>query len=238
MNIFCIVSERRNVLTNVPDMSTLIPIMGTIDGFNSLSRALFGETRRSVLSIFFRNPGRSLYMRQVIRLVGAGQGAVQRELNVLADAGILSVTRIGRQVFFQANPHCPIYSDLRKLILKTSGLADVIRMAFRPLSDRIKVAFVYGSFTDGRDTSASDVDVMVIGGVLFSEVADSLHEAQLILEREINPTVYPVSEFTSKTAAMNGFLTRVLAGEKIYIIGDDNELAGLGGERLADRTGD
>lgn len=207
-------------------MSTLIP-------HTSLSRALFGDTRLAVLTIFFRNPEQPLYLRQVIRLIGAGQGAVQRELKSLADAGILSTSRIGQQLFFRANPACPIYHELRSLIVKTSGLADVLRAALQPIAGRIRAAFVYGSFASSRENRASDVDVMVIGDVTFAEVADSLYEAQKTLDREINPSVYPVNEFIEKASETGGFIDRVLSGEKIFIIGDEHELAGLAGKRLA-----
>jgi len=207
--------------------------MGTITQTNSIAQILFGDTRLSVLTVFFRNPEQSLYLRQVIRLVGAGQGAVQRELKSLSGAGILTMTRVGYQVFFRANRDCPLYHELRNMILKTSDPADVLRSAFQTIAGRIRAAFVYGSFANGRYTSASDIDIMVIGDVSFADVADAAYAAQKTLDREINPSVYSVREFIEKSSESGGFLDRVVAGEKIFIIGDEHELAGLAGKQLA-----
>lgn len=208
--------------------------MGTTIIQSGLANTLFGDIRRSLLSLFFLNPERPLYLRQVIRRIGGGQGAVQRELKRLTESGILCTSRTGNQVFFRANPQCPIYDELRNLVLKTSGLADVLREALLPLADRIDVAIVYGSFAKGNDTAASDVDVMVIGDVTFQEISDAVYDAQKTLEREINPTVFPLREFSMKVSEANTFLERILAGNKIFLIGDEHELAGLARKRLAD----
>jgi DNA-binding transcriptional ArsR family regulator len=224
----------RKFLTNVPYKGTLVPNMGTINNNSMLAKALFGETRRAILSLLFRNPDQSFYVRQLIRLIGAGQGAVQRELSTLTEAGILTRSRMGRQVYFNVNQHSPIYQELRTIILKTSGLADVLRTVLKPLSDSIMVAFIYGSFSDGRDTSGSDVDVMIIGSIMLKDVVVLLHDAQLELGREVNPTVYPIKEFADKVSNSHHFLGTVMKGKKIFLIGDEHELAELASKPVAD----
>ena len=201
--------------------------MSTNNFTKPLSRALFGKTRRSLLAILYRDPNQSFYVRQIIRLIGSGHGSVQRELKQLSEAGILTRSHKGRDVYYQANLNCPIYEELRSLILKTSGLGDILRAALGPLDNRIKAAFIYGSFTVGRDTFSSDVDLMVIGDVTFGEVVQALQPAQETLGREINTTVYPSNEFVEKVSDKNNFLNRVLSGKKIFLIGDNNELARL-----------
>ncbi|MCD6308894.1 MAG: nucleotidyltransferase domain-containing protein [Candidatus Latescibacteria bacterium] len=208
--------------------------MGTKNNKSMFAQALFGGTRRAVLSVLFRNPDQTYYLRQMIRLIGAGQGAVQRELKRLAEAGILTRSRVGKQVYFQANPQCPIYSELRTIILKTSGLADVLRTSLNPLSNHIRVAFIYGSFASGRDTAASDIDTIVIGDAPFKDVVQALQKAQSLLSREVNPTVYPVKEFSDKMTKNHHFVTKVIKGDKIFLIGDEHELAGLASKPLAD----
>jgi len=208
--------------------------MSTINNNSSLTKTLFGETRRAVLAILYGHPDQSFYLRQIVRMVGAGQGGVQRELKVLADSGIIERSRVGNQVFFQANPRCPIFNELRGLIIKTTGLADVLRNMLKPLERRIHTAFIYGSFAGGRDTKASDVDVMVIGDVTFGEVIQALQTAQETLGREINSTVYPKHEFIKKASDKGNFIGRVLSGKKIFLIGDENELARLAPKPLVE----
>lgn len=105
-------------------------------------------------------------------------------------------------------------------------MRDVLQDALAPLGNKINVAFVYGSIARLRETPESDIDLMVIGKVDFSSVVATLSEAQKILNREINPTVYSVREFLTKMGGT--FLTTILAGRKLFIIGDENDLRELG----------
>jgi len=199
----------------------------------SLAGALLGKTRRAVLSLFFMHVGESFYQDQVVVAVGSGHGAVQRELRRLTDAGILARSVSGRQVYFRANEECPIFADLRGLIVKTAGLADVIRTALAPLRDRIVAAFIFGSMARGEEKPASDVDLLVVGDVGMAGLVSSLSEAQRTLAREINPTIYPPNEFSRKMREGQHFIRSVMADPKLFLIGDDGELERLAQGRLA-----
>src|SRR5438309_2053234 len=96
---------------------------------DGLSAALFGKARRHVLALLFSHPDESFYLRQVVRAAGVGMGAVQRELKRLAQSGIVTQKRQGPHVHYQANRRCPIFIDLHKLVIKTSGVADILRQA-------------------------------------------------------------------------------------------------------------
>lgn len=173
------------------------------------------------------HPEGSYYVREIVRAVDVGQGGVQRELNNLTAAGIIERERRGRQVHYSANTRCPVYEELRSLIVKTAGLADVLREALLPLADSIRVAFVYGSMVSGQVDASSDIDLMVIGQVGFGAVVEELQDAQRKLDREINPTVYPPEEFRERLADSHAFLGRVMRAEKIFLIGDDDELGAV-----------
>ncbi|MGD1100806.1 MAG: nucleotidyltransferase domain-containing protein, partial [Terriglobia bacterium] len=176
------------------------------------------------------------YLRQLVRSGGLGLGAVQREVKRLAEAGILRRTVRGHQVYFQANPECPVFAELKGLVVKTAGAADVLREALAPLAGRIKVAFIYGSVARFQQRNASDVDLMVLGEVSFGEVIAALRAAQELVHREINPTIYSPAEFRSKLKAHHHFLSSVLRNEKVFVMGDEHELARLGPIRLAGRA--
>ena len=201
--------------------------MGTGINQKRLSSVLFGKTRQAVLALFYLHYDESFYLRQVVRAAGMGQGTVQRELKNLTDAGIIQKTRRGQMVYYQANQACPVFSELRSLVLKTAGLVDVLRNALKSLSKKTKVAFIFGSFASNSAKTGSDVDMMVIGSCAFGEVVDALGKAQEKLGREVNPSVYPADEFKKKVAAGHHFLKTVLAGPKIFLIGDEDELKGL-----------
>ena len=152
-----------------------------------------------MLGWLFGHAEERFYLRQIVRQSGAAQGAVQRELQKLAEAGILRRTVEGRHVYFQANRESPIFPELHMLLLKTAGIVDVVREALVPLADRIRAAFVFGSAARGELRSDSDVDVLVVGDVPFPAVADALAGAQTRLGRDVNPTVYPPAEFQRKS---------------------------------------
>lgn len=201
--------------------------MGTDKSSKQLSSVLFGKTRQKVLALFYGHPDESFYMRQVVRSAAVGQGTVQRELKQLAEAGIIQKTVQGRQIYYRANRSCPIFGELQRVVLKTAGLADVLRSALKPLAKKIRAAFVYGSLAASSVKAESDVDLMVIGSCDFGEVVDAVGKAQEQIGREVNPSVYPVDEFQKKLKASHHFLKTVMAGEKIFLIGDADELARL-----------
>lgn len=189
-----------------------------------MSRTLFGAARRSVLALLYGHADEEFYLRQVVRMTGMGVGPIQRELRALAKAGIIRRRVHGHQVFFRANPDCPIFAELRGIVTKTVGAGDVLRAALQPLAQRIRVAFIYGSVARGAETGRSDIDVMVIGDVGFWEVSDAVTPAQDGLNREVNTTVYSVREFQEKARAGHHFVSEVLRGDKVFLIGDNSEL--------------
>ena len=217
----------------VTESSTIVLEMRTPSHFE-LSSALFGRTRRAVLGLLFTHADDAFYLRELARRVGAGLGAVDREVSRLAGAGILTRTLRGHQVYYQANPKCPVFAEIKSLMVKTSGLAEVLQAALAPIAPRIRVAFVYGSFARQGQRGASDVDVMAVGEPTFAEVVAALQPAQETLAREINPTVYSSDNFRSRVAAENHFLKTVLTGKKIFLIGDQRELAIVASQRLGD----
>jgi predicted nucleotidyltransferase len=198
-----------------------------------VASALFNKSSKAVLSLLVGHPGEAFYLRQIARSTGLAIGSVQRELKRLSDAGIIRRKAQGRQVYFQANESCPIFEELKSILVKTAGVADVLRAALAPLADRIRVAFIFGSMAAGREKRDSDVDVMVIGDVSFAETVKALGAAQHTLRREINPTVYPPDEFMSKLSKGHHFLKALLREKRIFLIGDENDFARLVKKRLA-----
>lgn len=201
--------------------------MSTKATINILGTTLFGKTRRAVLALLYSHPDESFYLRQIARTTGAGMGALQRELKQLSEAGVIQRSEIGQQAFFKANADCPVFHELRNLIIKTFGVADVVRAALSPLADKIELAFIFGSIVSGEFKQSSDLDVMVIGKIEFAEIVVALTPVQETLAREINPSVYPPEEFRSKLAGGHHFLKTVFSAPKIFLIGNENELEKL-----------
>lgn len=191
----------------------------------SVADALFTKSRQRVLAVLFGNAGRSFYANEIIRLAGSGTGAVQRELASLASAGLVTVTRVGNQKHYQANANAPVFDSVRDIVLKTSGLADVLRAALAAIASDIHAAFVYGSVAKNEDSGESDIDVMVISDSLaYADLFALLESASKRLGRTVNPTLYSKAEFARRVHKKNAFVTRLLAQPKIWIVGGDDDL--------------
>ena len=202
----------------------------------NLADLLFGAYRRDTLALLLLHPDAALHLREIARLTNKAPGTLLRELDRLADAGVLLRKRVGNQVHFQANGRCPIYEDLRNILKKTAGLADVLRTALEPMRGQIQAAFVYGSVARGDENAGSDVDVMIVGDVGFAEIIAALAPAQDALARTINPNIYPFDEFASKLAAREPFLRRVMEDRKIFLIGSDDDFGQPAANRKAQGT--
>jgi hypothetical protein len=107
-----------------------------------LADALYGDALQAVLRLLYGHPDERFYQRQIIDALGLGHGSIQRELQRLTQSGILTRVVEGRQTYFQANRACPIFEELRGLIRKTFGVADLLRVGLRPLARRIRSAFI------------------------------------------------------------------------------------------------
>ncbi|HET7634575.1 MAG TPA: nucleotidyltransferase domain-containing protein [Burkholderiales bacterium] len=196
----------------------------------------FGAYRRQVLALLLLHPDESFHLRELARITNTQPGTLRRELTQLVEAGVLSREKMGNLVRYKADPACPIYDELRSIFKKTAGVADVLREALTPLSSKISAAFVYGSIASGAERRTSDIDVMIVGAASFEEVVQALHPCQEQLRREINPNVYSTADFKKNTRIKDSFVSRVLEGPKIFILGEENDLGQPGSNRKAETT--
>jgi predicted nucleotidyltransferase len=190
----------------------------------TLINHLLGETRTAILAALLLRPDERQHVRELARLTGVSPGTLHRELTGLASLGVLRRNEVGRQVFFSANRDCPVFEELAGLLRKTAGVVDVVRGALLPHASRIRAAFVYGSIASGKETSHSDVDVMILGDLTFAEAVQALAPVQETLRREVNATVMKPDAFMRKRNKKDGFVSTVLEGPKLWLIGSEDEL--------------
>lgn len=196
-----------------------------------LASLLFGIYRRRVLGLLLLHPEETFHVREIARQTDTSAGTLHKELARLAHAGLLNRERVGNQLRYGANRQCPIFEELASILRKTSGLADVLLDAIMPLAKRIKVALIFGSVARGEERTGSDVDILLIGDIGFAETVRALHATQNKIGREINPVVMPQEEFRRKVLEGDGFLRDVITKEKLFLIGDEDELGKLGADQ-------
>src|SRR2546429_591920 len=96
------------------------------------------------------------------------------------------------------------------------------------------LALIYGSMARREEKAESDIDLMIVGKVTPEDVLARTGDVEPLLGRAVNPTVYSEAEFKTKLASGNHFLNSVLRGEKVFLIGEKDELGKVGGIRLAE----
>jgi DNA-binding transcriptional ArsR family regulator len=188
--------------------------------------------RAKVLGWLFSHPDERYFVRQLTLLVNEDSTNVSRELARLEKAGILVSATEGKQKYYQANRHNPIFNELHGLILKTSGVADIIRKCLGPRIPDIQLSFVFGSVAGKTENRLSDIDLLIVGDITFGEIVDLLSPAEKVLSRELNPVVYSLAEFDRRLSENHYFINDILSGDKIFIVGDENELQSLVGKGL------
>ena len=196
----------------------------------SLPSLLFPKYRHRVLELLLLRPEETVHGREIARRTGLSAGTITRELGKLAEAGLLKREKRGNQQRYSAATKGPIFAELASILRKTSGLADVLAQALEPVAHKLRVAFVFGSVAQGRETAGSDIDVMLIGDLGFRQTIELLHPAQTVLGREINPKVFTTEEFLAR-APVEPFLADVLAKPKLFLIGNAHDLEELAGHQ-------
>lgn len=191
----------------------------------SLGTALFSGVQQRILGAIFGNPEKSFYRNELMRLTSSGKGALQRELDRLEQAGLVTVRAVGNQKHYQANRDAPIFEELRGIVVKTFGVADVLRQALEPLRKRIDAAFIFGSIAKASDTAGSDIDVFVVADALdYQDLIKACLPAENAVGRKVNPTIQSRAELARKRKERNSFVLRVLEQPKIFLIGSAHDL--------------
>ena len=189
-----------------------------------LADLLFKDYRRRVLGLLLLHPDERYHVREIARLTSTVAGTLHKELARQAQAGLLIKESVGNQVQYRANTNCPIYEELASILRKTSGVVDVLADALSSIISDIEVAFIYGSIASGKETSSSDVDVLIIGELEFSKAVKALQSAEKILSREINPKIFAKKEWLKLMKNKDSFYSEVMKNPKLFIVGDKNEL--------------
>lgn len=186
--------------------------------------ALFPKIRQNILAATYGQMEKWWFMSELAAFMKTTPSSLQRELEALVKSGILRSRRDGNRLYFQAETDSPIFAPLRELILQTLGINEKLKQSLSLLAEKIRCAFIYGSVASREEHSLSDVDLMVIGTIGLAEISPVLRELERKFNREFNITNYSVEEFQRKIRSSNHFVTNVLKKEKIFLIGDKNEL--------------
>ena len=188
----------------------------------NLADALFTASKQRVLGLLFGQPKRRFTITELVAESRGGAGAVQREIDRLEQAGLVTSEREGRQRWVHANRDSPIYPELAKIVRKILLHGPMLAEALKPLRDDIDYAFIYGSVAKRNDHAASDIDLMVIGEQIGQgDIYATIAPVEAFLGRPVKPTIYTLGELRERFAAGQSFIRRVVEQPKVFLIGSE-----------------
>lgn len=185
-----------------------------------IAATLFGKTRRAVLAKLYLDPAREYRLRELARLTGISPGSVQHELKQLVAADLALRSENGTQITYRANAASPVYDELRALVEKTSGIEDLLRRALRPAAARIRLALIYGSIARGANRARSDLDLLVVGSIVFGDLVRLLGPVERKIGREVSPRLFSEKDFRERLGRGERFLKSVLQGPHTVLMGE------------------
>ena len=183
----------------------------------------------NVLAFLALDPERAFYQRELTRLAGCNLLQCQRALQRLERAELVESRRDGNRVYYQICRNHPAFEDLKAILWKTIAVGDHVRALLSSQTDGIRLAFLFGSVAAGTESSASDIDLFIVGSLSPAEVSGRLFEIGASLRREFNPVVFTPEEFLEKLWSGNRFLEEVASSPKIWLVGNDGELGKMVG---------
>lgn len=192
-----------------------------------LEHILTSRARAEIFRLLFGLVDAELHGREIERRSGLAIGTIRHEFQNLEQLDLVTTRRDGNRLYYRANNEHPLYREIHNLVLKTSGLVEVIQNALS--NDGVQVAFVFGSVAQAKEKAASDVDLMVIGKLGLRELTRRLSGVSEAIGREINPYALSVEDFKRRRQNGEHFITRVLETPRLFVIGSEDELATLGG---------
>jgi predicted nucleotidyltransferase len=190
-----------------------------------VASALFTPVQQRVLALLFSQPDRRFQSAELIRLARGGTGAVHRQLQRLAKAGLVTVSQEGNQKYYAARKDSPVFPELHGLVVKTVGIVEPLRDALRPIATKIACAFVYGSVAKGNERPESDLDLLIVSAKLtYPEAYEALQAVEQVIARSVKPTVMTPAEWRRKRSASDSFAKRIATQPKLFVLGDEHAL--------------
>lgn len=194
---------------------------------NDLAEILSSRVRAELFRLLFGLSEVPIHTRELHRRSGLSLGTVQQELRKLVRLGLIVARKDGNRVCYSANREHPLYVDIHRMVLKTSGLAHVLRAALTGAG--VELAFVFGSMARGDAGASSDVDLLVVGGLGLRKLTERLSGVADQLGREVNPHIMNAETLRKRIRAKEHLVTRIMHEQKLFVVGSADELAAMVG---------
>jgi len=193
---------------------------------------LFGsKTRVKLLQLFYGNPNRSFYVREITRKIDEQINSVRRELANLLSIGIISSDNTNNRLYYEVNQDYEYYQPLSEIFggakpvasskkqTKATPASIAQDQTFKVLGN-VELAVYTGQFT--RDES-SGTDVLIVGDVNQTKISKYIAELESKEGKELRYTVMSPSDFSYRKQVKDRFLSNILSAKKQVLL-DKNGL--------------
>jgi hypothetical protein len=190
---------------------------------------LFGsKTRVKLLELFYSNPNRSFYVREITRKIEEQINSVRRELANLLNAGIIISETTDNKLYYEVNQQYEFYEPLAQIFGKGTAVASTTATKKRapkldvgPVDDDLKalgnvdLALYTGQFT--RDESAG-IDLLLVGNLNQNQVTKFVTELEQKEGKEIRYVILSADEFAYRQKINDRFIAGVIAAKKQILV--------------------
>jgi len=181
------------------------------------------KLREDLLALYFTNPDKKYYLRELEKILNFSVGNIRRELIKLESTGLFLSESKGNLLYYYLNQSYPLFKELKSIIFKTSGVPRMLHNVLEKFDD-IDQAFIYGSFAKREEREDSDIDLLIIGKIDEDKLIEEVGKLERKLQREINYAIYEKEDFKKKKEEGNSFILDISKEKKIFLIGDENGL--------------
>jgi hypothetical protein len=190
---------------------------------------LFGsKTRVKLLQLFYSNPNRSFYVREITRKIDEQINSVRRELANLLNVGIITSDTSNNKVYYEVNQKYQFYPPLEEIFGAGTAKARKSTKATKPIElplpdeaadlkalGNVEIAALMGQFT--RDDSAG-IDVLIVGNVNQNALAKYVTELEKQEGKDLRYTVFSLDDFNYRLQIKDRFMSNVLRAKKQVLL--------------------
>lgn len=192
----------------------------------NLNDIITSKVRVKILELFFSNLKELYHVRGVVRELDEEINAVRRELANLEEAGILRKEPRGNRIYYSVRSEYLFFGDLVSVVAKTTGLGKALIENKNKLG-KVSMIMFSGKFVAKKERkSPDDIDILVVGEITLPELASIIRGEETKLSHEINYTVMSREELDFRRKRRDPFLAGILAGSRVMIIGNEEDLVG------------
>lgn len=188
----------------------------------TLHDLVVSKVRVKVIEAFFQQPDEMLYVRELTRMINEEINAVRRELDRLLECGLIKSEQRGNRLYYSLNKRYLFFQELQQIVAKSTGLGRKLRRLRRKLGT-IDYAMFSGRFIRGLKPIRDEVDILIIGDVVLSELEALMKEEQTRINRELNYAVFSLEEFEFRKARRDPFVMEILYDSRVMVIGSEDE---------------